>query len=301
MALDTYRTIQPEGHRIPMTYRKTIAWLAPLALAALAPMAHAQPSAGAAPGTASAGALTYADLVDLSEAAPLVLRARIVDQATVKPERAPGLAAGHARLYIEAETQALLAGSAPVGESLRYLVDVPVDAKGKPPKLKKSQVLLFARPGQRPAEIQLIDPHAQLAYTPALEARLRPVLEQLAAADKPPVVTGVRDALSVAGNLAGESETQLFLSTKSGDPVSITVTRRPGQRPFWGASWSELVDQSARPPQPETLGWYRLACTLPQSLPQGANLARDAASRARAAEDYAFVLQQLGPCTRSRG
>ncbi|WP_390551627.1 hypothetical protein [Qipengyuania sp. MTN3-11] len=267
--------------------------MASLLLGGATVAATAQPSVSPAP--------TYADLVSLSESAPLVLRAEVTDQATVKPERAPGLAPGHARLYIEAETQALLTGTMPVGESLRYLVDVPLDAKGKPPKLKKRQFLLFARPGQRAAEIQLVGPRAQIAYTPELEARLRPVLVQLAAADRPPVVTGIRDALSVGGNLAGESETQLFLDTAAGDPVSLTVVRRPGQAPRWGVSWSELVDQAARPPRTETLEWYRLACTLPPRLPDEANLTRDSASRARAAEDYAFVLQQLGPCQRNRG
>ncbi|UVI40100.1 hypothetical protein [Qipengyuania spongiae] len=284
-----------------MTRRKNIAWLAPLLLGAASAPAFGQPAPSpAASAPAPMSGLTYADLVSLSEAAPLVLRAEVVSQAVVKPERAPGLRPGFARLYVEAKTQTLLSGDTPVGESLRYLVDVPVDAKGRPPKLKKRQVFLFARSGQRPAEIQLIDPHAQLAYSPELEARLRPVLGQLAAADKPPVVTGIRDALSVAGNLAGESETQIFLDTASGDPVSATVVRRPGQRPQWGVSWSELVDQSARPPQPETLGWYRLACTLPPRLPDEANLARNSASRTRAAEDYAYILQQLGPCPRTR-
>lgn len=269
--------------------------------AALALCAMASPLAAQQPLPAVQAGPTYADLVALSESSPLVVHAEVVRQATVEPERAPGLRPGHARLYIEAETIALLTGTMPIGESLRYLVDVPFDAKGKVPKLKERQFVLFANPGRRPAEIQLVDPHAQLPWSPELEGRLRPILTQLVAADKPPVVTGIRDALSVAGNLSGESETQLFLSTAAGDPVSVTVVRRPGQNPQWGVSWSELVDQSARPPQPGTLEWYRLACALPQRLPDEANLTRDSASRARAAEDYAFVLQQLGPCQRNRG
>ena len=270
--------------------------LAAMALTTASP-ALAQP----VPPVTIVPAPTYADLVALSEGSALVLHAVVKDQAVVKPERAPGLAPGHARLYIEAETLALLSGNAPVGQSLRYLVDVPLDARGKAPKLKKQQVLLFARPGRRAGEIQLIDPGAQMLHSTALEARIRPVLAQLVARDRPPVVTGIRDALSVAGNLAGESETQLFLETVGGDPVSVTITRRPGQAPYWGVSWSEIVDQAARPPRPGTLEWYRLACALPQRLPDQANLTRDSASRARAAQDYRFVLEQLGPCTRSRG
>ena len=251
---------------------------------------------------AGASGPTYADLVDLAEGSPLVMKARVKDQAVLKPERAPKLAPGFARIYVEAQTQALLAGNVPVGESLRYLVDVPLDAKGKVPKFKKQEVVLFARPVTgRPNELQLVDPRAQLAWTPDLDARLRPVLEQLAAADRPPQVTGVRDALSIAGTLVGESETQLFLDTANDGPVSITVVRRPGMEPRWGVSWTEIVDQAARPPRAETLEWYRLACALPRTLPAEANLSRDAESRARAAEDYSYVISRLGTCERRRG
>jgi len=245
-------------------------------------------------------ALTYADIVGLAERSPLVVRAEIRDQATLEPERSPGLAPGHVRLYVEARTEALLAGDAPLGEDLRYLVDVPVDAKGKAPKLKKADVLLFARtvPG-RPSEIQLVGEGAQQMYTPALEQRLRPILTSLVAPEAPPRILRVADVLGVEGTLVGESETQLFLDTENDGPVSITVIRRPNQPPRWGVSWTEIVDQSARPPQPRTLEWYRLACSLPAELPGEANLSRDSRSRALAARDYSYVIEQLGSCDRS--
>lgn len=245
-------------------------------------------------------ALTYADLVGLAETAPLVVRAQIRDQAVLEAERSPGLAPGHVRLYIEARTQALIAGNVPLGEELRYLVDVPLNEKGKAPKLKKSEVLLFARavPG-RPGEIQLVGEGAQQAYSPEFEARLRPVLTSLLAPDAPPRVVRVADALGVEGTLVGESETQLFLETENDGPVSITVVRRPNQPPRWGVSWTEIVDQSALAPKRGTLEWYRLACTLPPQLPGEANLSRDSNSRALAARDYAFVIEQLGVCDRT--
>lgn len=249
----------------------------------------------------SASESTYADLADLSDAANLVLRVQIRKQAEVKPERAPGLRAGNVRLYIEADTVALLSGTVSVGESVKYLVDIPRDAKGRAPKLKKQQMMLFARAVTgRPGEIQLVGDGAQLAWSDALEARVRPILSALVAPASPPIVTGVRDALSVEGNLVGESETQLFLSTRGDGPVSITVIRRPGQRPVWGVSFSEIVDQAALPPRPGTLAWYRLACFLPERLASEANLSRDAGSRAQAAEDYRYVMSQLGPCLRNR-
>lgn len=266
-----------------------------LALACSIP-ASAQPAAPSGPGAGP----TYADLADLADPADLVIRAEVRRQAQLKPERAPNVRPGYGRLYIEARTVSLIAGNAPIGESIRYLVDVPLDEDGDPPKLKRQEVVLFARTGGRPGEIQLIAPTAQLRWSESLEARLRPILAELAAPDAPPSVTGVRDILSMQGNLAGESETQMFLDTEGDGPVSITVVRRPNMAPVWGVSWTEIVDQAARPPARDTLAWYRIACFLPQELPREANIAQDSASRYQAAEDFAFVRQSLGPCHRNR-
>lgn len=251
--------------------------------------------------TAAPQQATDADLIDLADHAELVLRAKIRRQSDVAPERAPGLRPGHTRFYIEADTLNLIAGDTPVGERVRYLVDLPLDARGKKPKLKKQEVLLFARPvAGRPGELQLVAPDAQLRWNEALGQRTRLILEQLVAPDAPPRIVGVRDALSVAGTLAGESETQIFLDTLNDDPAAISVVRRPGMAPVWGVSFSEIVDQAVRVPPRGSLVHYRLACALPQSLPGEANLAREPADRARAADDYRYVLSQLGPCPRQR-
>lgn len=262
----------------------------PVAAAAQAP---------AAPVANVANAPSYSDLATLSEAAPLVIRAQIRRQTTLRPDRAPGLAQGFARLYIEAQTTALIAGRSTLPATFAYLLDVPLDAKGKVPSLKKREFVLFARgvPG-RPGDVQLVTPGAHLAYTPELEARLRPILTELYGSDVPPKVTGISEALAVPGTLTGESETQIFLATENRSPVSITVLRRPGQRVQWGVSWGEIIDSAATPPVRETLRWYRLACALPAQLPSSANLSRDPAERRLAATDYAYVREALGPCER---
>ena len=286
-----------------MPFFKTLAMTgAVLATVSAGPaVALAQSPSGGDPAMAAAEAsgATYADLATLSDAAELVLRVQIRRTTTLKPDRAPGVAPGFARLYVEANTVALIAGRSGVGSAVTYLVDVPLDAKGKVPKLKKREFLLFARsvPG-RAGELELIAPSAQLDYTPALEARVRPILTELYSAGVPPRITGVSDALAVPGTLTGESESQIFLATDNGSPVSISVLRRPGQRPQWGVSWGEIIDSAALPPAPESLRWYRLACALPAQLPSNANLARDAGERRLAAGDYAFVRQALGPCER---
>lgn len=244
---------------------------------------------------------TFADLADLADGAPLVVKAQVKKLAQVDPLRVRGVRAGWGRFYVEAKTEALVAGNVPIGEALRYLVDLPLDAKGKPPKLKKASVVLFARivPG-RPGELQLVATDAQVLWTPALDTQLRGLLAELLAANAPHKVTGVREAIHVTGNLAGEGETQLFLSTANNEPAAITVQRRPGQPPRWSVSFSEVMGEMVAAPRRDTLAWYRLACFLPPLLPAGANVSDDPADRAAAGSDYRFVLAELGPCPRTR-
>ncbi len=283
-------------------------WLQALAATALSlggsAASHGQETALSAPmvpAPASDPELTYADLVDLALPAEVVVRAEVRKAVRLKPEEAPGLPAGRARLYIEARTQALLIGDN-IGESIRFLADVPLDGRGKPPKLSKAPVLVLARmvPG-RPGELQLVAPDAMLALTPAREATLRAILTEMTRPDAPPPITALREALHVSGNLVGEGETQLFLGTATGAPISISILRRPGQPTKWGVSFTEIVDSAAHPPLPATLAWYRLACGLPQRLPERANVSATLADRRIAAEDYAQVLADLGPCSRKRG
>lgn len=248
-----------------------------------------------------AAAPSYADLADLSESATVVARAQVRKVSRLKPEQTPGVRAGWARVYVEARTTALLVGGG-LGESIAYLADVKLDAKGALPKLKKAQVLLFANPvAGRPGELRLVAPDAQLISNPALEQRVRSLLTERVAPGAAPRVTGVREAIHVPGNLAGEGETQVFMETLRGDPVSLTVIRRPGAAPVWGVSLSEIVDQAARPPARDTLTWYRLACFLPPELPREAVVSGTAGDRQMAVEDYRLVIGQLGPCTRTRG
>ena len=248
---------------------------------------------------AAAPALTYADLAGLADAAPLVIRVSPRKIARLEAARAPGLKPGRARFYIEAKTEALVAGQASLGEVLRYLVDVPLDTKGKAANLKKKSVVLFARLG-RPGELQLVLPDAQLIWDPALDVRLRGILGELLAPGAPQRITGVREALHVGGNLAGEGETQIFLATANDEPAAITVNRSPGQPPRWSVSFSEVLEQSGQVPARDTLAWYRLACSLAPQLPVGATESGSAADRAMAADDYRYVLGQLGPCLRTR-
>jgi hypothetical protein len=252
-----------------------------------------------APELPAAQAPTYADLADLALAGRLVAVVEVDDQRTVPLERAPGLIPGHTRLYLETITQRLLAGPSGVGATLTFLVDQPLAADGDAPELEKRSFIIFGEASEgRPGEVQLVTSKAMLPAGPIIEARVREVLTQIAARDALPAITGVRDVISVPGNLAGESETQLFVATAGGAPVSLSVIRRPQMAPAWGVSLGEIVNQDAAPPAPDTIAWYRFACFLPRELPQSAFLQSDRESQARARADYAFVLRELGPCER---
>ncbi|WP_207093159.1 hypothetical protein [Novosphingobium sp. PY1] len=270
--------------------------VAGILLASQALPAIAQESAAAPAG------VTYADIADLADSSGLVIHAQIRKMVRVADERAPGLKPGLARFYVQADTKALLTGSTPLGESVAYLVDLPLDARGKAPNLKKQDVLLFARAVEgRPGEIQLVAPEAQQLWTPQADAEVRRVLQALVSPDAPAKVAGVREILYVPGTLAGQGETQIFLSTKDGSAASITVRHEPGQPPIWGASFSELIADVGNPPRRDTLEWYRLACFLPNTLPPKANVSEGFAARRQAESDYRMVLGELGVCRRTLG
>lgn len=244
---------------------------------------------------------SYADLADRALAAPIALTATISEAIRVEPERAAGTPAGHARFYVEADATALIRGPAGLPPRVRYLVDMPLGPKGKMPKLRKQAVLLLARPvANRPGELQLVARDAQLPLSSELEQRVRAILTEAVRRDAAPPVAGIASAFHVPGAIPGEGETQIFLATRDDRPISLNILRRPGQDRQWSIALSEIVDEAAQPPERDTLLWYRLACGLPRSLPDQAlaELETEAAQAAR--DDYRFVLQQLGGCTRTR-
>ena len=244
---------------------------------------------------------SYADLVDRTLAAPLALIVTITEAIRLPAQQVASLPPGRARLYVEATATRLIRGPAGVPPQVRYLVDVPLDAKGRVPKLKKTAMLLLARPVPgRSGELQLIAPDAQIPLTADIERRIRAILTEVVKADTPPAVTGIASAFHVAGTVEGEGETQIFLSTRANQPISLNILRRPGQERSWSVALSEVVDEAAQPPNRETFLWYRLACGLPRSLPEDVVAELEPAAARAARSDYAFVLQQLGACTRTR-
>ncbi|MES2042906.1 MAG: hypothetical protein V4475_03465 [Pseudomonadota bacterium] len=241
----------------------------------------------------------YADYADLVIAAPLIVDATIRSTSRLKPVEAPDLGPGKARLYVEADVLAIIRGTDPLPPRIGYLLDVPVDAKGRLPALKKLRVLLFARPAGA-GQIQLVRPDAQRNWTPGGEQRARHITGEVLAPDAPPAVTGIGHAFHTAGALPGEGETQIFLATDSGRPVSFTINRAADGVRSWKVALNDIVDDGAGPPRPDTLLWYRLACSLPAALPDSSLDGIEPGDAALAREDYVYVRRALGTCDRGR-
>ncbi|MES2754763.1 MAG: hypothetical protein V4659_08870 [Pseudomonadota bacterium] len=239
----------------------------------------------------------YPEYAALALAAPIVADAKIRSTDRVKGAQAVGLGAGLARVYVTADITTLIRGPAGLPARLSYLVDMPLDARGRAASLNKARVLIFARalPG-RPGMLQLVAPDGQRPWTPGGDRRVRAILTEALDAAAPPAVTGVGSAFFVPGGLPGEGETQVFLQTADGRPVSLSILRDFAGRRRWSVALSEIVDAAAPPPPRETLLWYRLACSLPATLPAASAVDDDPANAARAREDYRFVIDSLGPC-----
>ncbi len=244
---------------------------------------------------------TYADVADLFLATPIVASARITEAIPV-PQ--PGNTVGQRtviRYYFVADVVALIRGAGGVSPKVSWIADVPLDSRGRPPKLKKLLVILAALPVPgRPAELRLAAPDAMVPWSAALEDRVRTIVASGLAADAAPRITGIASAFHSPGNLPGEGETQIFLTTATAQPVSINVLRRPGQLATWAVSLGEIVDEAARAPEPGTLAWYRLACFLPREFPKSAVTELSEVDATAAREDYGFVMNALGPCKRTR-
>ncbi|HEX8124039.1 MAG TPA: hypothetical protein VF548_00485 [Allosphingosinicella sp.] len=273
------------------------AFAAALVAAAAAPAESQGPASPPAPASP-----TYADLADLALEAPVAAQVRIAAATAVKGERAPDLRPGLARFYVQAALVSLIRSPQSLPARLSYVVDLPRDSKGKAPRLRKgAEFLLLAAPVPgKPGELRLAASDAQIPFTPEGAATLRSIIREASSASPPPRIAGIGRAFHVPGAIRGESETQIFLQTAGGTPVSLTVLRRPGETPQWAVALGEIVDEAAEPPAPGTLLWYRLACGLPRALPRQSLAEADEQGAAAIQADYRLVLERLGPCVRNR-
>ena len=240
---------------------------------------------------------SYVSVAERVTQAPAIVDLSITRATELEPERTGPLPAGIARFYVEADVNSLIRGSSGLPQQIRFLADVPRGPRGRAPKLKGGRYFAFGRINGN-GELQLSGPESLLAYGPQADALVRQVAREAVAADAPAPITGVTGAFHVPGNIPGEGETQIFLSTAEKRPIAISVLSRPGQEKRWSVSLTEIVDEAAAAPRRDTLLWYRLACNgLPNQLPASALSSGDPVNDARAREDYQFVRRSVGPCT----
>lgn len=271
----------------------------PLAAALVAAVAFSSVSPVQAQIVSESGAVVpgYADLAGLVVDAPLVIDATIRRASRVTGAQAASVAAGQARFYVEADVLSLIRGTGALPSRIGYVVDVPLDWRGRAPRLNRLRVLLFARPVPgRPDMIQLIDTDAQRDWTPEADALVRGAVREVLAPDAPPIVTGIVNAFHTPGTLPGEGETQIFLSTQNGAPISLSIIRRPGLQRQWSVALGDIVDQAGGPPRRDSLLGLRLSCGLPPQLPSDVAAAADPMLGRIVEEDYALVRGALGEC-----
>lgn len=232
-------------------------------------------------------AQSYASLAKAFADAPIVARVKVTSAQEIKPSPAPD----KVRYFATTAVTALIRAPSPQPPAFKLLADLPLDSRGKRPKVNKAEWLIAARPAG--ADVQLVAP--PVAWTADNEARVRAIVAAVSAPGAPGTVRRVSGAFYSPGNVPGESETQIFIDYVNGTKGSLSVLRRPNIEPAWHASFGEVASESP-PPAKDTLGWYRLACGLPKTLPEAALGDLDAAGRSAAVADYAFILTQLGAC-----
>ena len=236
---------------------------------------------------------SYADLADLTLAAPVIVRAKITGSEKINIKDSISLAPHRARLLITASVDAALTAPGSVPPTLSWLWDAPPDARGKPPKPKGETVLAWLDAPAADGKTRLIAGNGQKPWDEAMEARVRSIATE-ARSGSIPAINGVSNGFRADGTIPGESESQFFLTSANGQRLTMVVITKPGEPRRVAIARGDLIDESAAVVRPETLMRYRLACYLPNDLPLNAG-GKDSALAA----DWHAALASLGPCGRT--
>ncbi len=247
----------------------------------------------------NSGTYRYADVADLALASSVVAHVKIKKAERLKGAFAEGVEQGNLRFLITADVVALIRAPIELSRRISYIIDLPTDSRGRVPRLTKVEMMIFAVPG-RGNSVQLAAPDAQMLYSDSLAQVVRNLISEASAPKAPPKITGVSSAFHTVGNLPGEGETQIFLSTEKNLSVSLNVKRQAGSPPVWTTALGEVVDDAVPPPARNTLLWYRLACFLPDTPPADAMGEATPEDAAAITLDYSVIMQSLGPCPRAR-
>jgi hypothetical protein len=243
-------------------------------------------------GSRAASAPAFVELADLTVSAPVIVQATVARGERLSDKDSPGLRKGHARMLITAAVDAAIVAPAAIPAELSWLWDAPLDAKGKIPKRKNMAVMAWITTPAPDGKAQLIAANAQQNWTPELDAQVRAIATE-AKAGGAPAFTGVTNGFRADGTVAGESESQFFLTAADGRGATMVVTTRPGAPRRIAVSRGDVIDESAAPVLQGSLLWYRLACFLPSTLPTKAG-----GDDPALAADWAAAMAGLGRCER---
>lgn len=241
----------------------------------------------------AAAARSYADLADLTLAAPVIVRAAITDSERIADRDSPNLAPGKVRLLVTAATDAALVAPGAVPARLMWLWDAPLDPRGKPPKPKGQAIIAWLAAPAPDGKTRLIAGSGQMPWDAATESRVRAIATE-AKSGAVPAIDGVANGFRADGTVPGESESQFFLTAAGRNALTMVVTRTPGEALRVAVAKGDVIDESAAPVRPDTLLRYRLACYLPATLPASAGGGDQAL-----AADWRAALASLGPCGRT--
>lgn len=277
-----------------MTVLWTVGLVFGLIFATNAPARTVEPLVNAPNSTAPG--LSWSDIVDLTLAAPVVIHARTDNIRRISNNIAHDVPAGEVRVLVEAKLQAALKAPEALAASAAWQWQGPAAARKTPPFARDDMVIAFLRRAGHSGDVwqyQLVAPHAQLPWTPELESDVRGILRE---ARNPQnqglMVTGVSDGFRTEGTVHGQSESQFFLTTIGGRPLTLNVLRQPEFLPTVTLATGDMVDKG-QPVRPRTLGWHALACGLPAELP--ARLAEVPGLN----DDYILAQTAIGPCGRT--
>lgn len=241
--------------------------------------------------------LSWTDWADLALASPVVLAVEIEKVDRLGRRAAPDVPPGEVRALVEGNLTAALKAPGLLPGAAAWLWQGPANARGRPPFAPPAHVLVFARPlagGADPSTqpLALVSRSAQQPWSAANADLIRQLLMEARETGGDRMVTGITDAFHGAGAVEGASESQFFLSTRAGGPMTLMVRRSPVADPEILVADGDLVDRAV-PVTPRTLAWRALACGLPESLPE--RLAADKGL----ADDYALARARIGACGRT--
>ena len=280
---------------------KSVPTIAAIALVSASSAACAQSVAGPATFAVSASNDSYADIADLVVISPLIVDATVKKATKIPAEQAIGVPANLQRMLIIADVLALVRGNDGIAGQVRFLLDVPKDAKGKTAKLQKRRYfLLGSKAAGLAGTIRLSRPDAVIEWSAANDAMLRAITKEAVVIGAPQPIIGVTSAFHSPGTIIGEGETQIFVEAKGNQIYSLSVFSQPGSARRWAVSTGEVIDESASAPVENSLLWYRLACGLPQMLNAKLIETNEGESTEKTQDDYRFIVMSLGPCDRTR-